>query len=78
MGSCVLFLVHGTVLQQWKYTDEESCQGRKKMISWLLNIRASDCWRIVQATLEESCKLIQKHKMDVRYNVNIKLSILNC
>ena len=52
-------------------TAEESCQRKKKALSWLLNNRASDCWRIVPATLEESCKQIQKPKMDMWYNVKI-------
>ena len=29
-----------------------------------------DCCTIVPVTIEESCKRIQKHKMDKRYNVN--------
>ena len=49
---------------------EESCQLRKK--DYLdLNNRAGECLKIVPATVEESCKRIQKHKMDVRYNVHI-------
>ena len=37
-------------------TVEEFCQHRKKKIScpWLLNNRASDCWTIVPATVEQS------------------------
>ena len=50
---------------------EESCQRRKKRLSWQLYNRASDCWRTVPATVGESCKRIQKHKMDMWYNVNI-------
>ena len=37
-------------------TVEELCQHRekKKSCSWLLNNRASDCWRIMPVTVEES------------------------
>ena len=52
-------------------TVEESCQRKKKKLSRLLNNRVSDCWRTVPATVEESCKLTQKHKMEVWYNANI-------
>ena len=52
-------------------TAVESCQRRKKRLSRLLNNRVSECWRIVPTNVEESCKRIQKHKMDVWYNVNI-------
>ena len=74
MGSCVLFLVHGTILQQWIPLLKNRVSAEKK-ISWLLNNRASNCWRIVPATVEEFCKRIQKHKMDVWYNVNIALTL---
>ena len=76
MGSCVLFLVHGTILQQWMPLLKNTLlknrvSAEKKRLSWLLNNRASEYWRIVPANLEESCKGIQKHKIDVWYNVNM-------
>ena len=42
------------VIRKWhmEFTVEESCQHRKNRLSWLLNNRASDCWRIVQMTSE--------------------------
>ena len=71
MGSWVLLLAHVTILQQWIQLLKKLCQRRKKRLSWLINNRASDCWRTVPATVEDSCKRIQKHKMDVWFNVNI-------
>ena len=56
-------------------TAEKSCQSRKKILAWLLNNCAGDCWRIVPATVEESCKRIQKHKMDLWYNVDIAAAL---
>ena len=50
-------------------------QEKKDRLTWLLNNRASDCWKILPTTIEESCKRIQKHKMDVWYNVNIASAI---
>ena len=51
---------------------EESCQRKKKRwLSWLLNNRASKCWRIVPVAVAESCKRFQKHKMGMWCNVNI-------
>ena len=52
MGSCVIFLARGTILQQWKIvpvTVEEICQR-------LLNNRASNCWKIMLVTVRESCQ----------------------
>ena len=45
-------------------TVEESCQHRtkKKSCSWLLNNRASDCWRIMPVTVEESCQSLLNNR----------------
>ena len=76
MGSCVIFLIHGTILQQRIPLLQNRVRAEKKdRLTWLLNNRASDCWKIVRATIEESCKRIQKHEMDVWYNVNIASAI---
>ena len=59
VGLCVVFLVHGTILQQWRrITAEEFCQHRKKKkpCLWLLKNRANHCWRIVPVTVEQSCQ----------------------
>ena len=76
MGSCVIFLIHGTILQQRIPLLQNRVRAEKKdRLTWLLNNRASDCWKILPTTIEESCKRIQKHKMDVWYNVNIASAI---
>ena len=57
-GSCVVFLVHGTILRQWTslLNNSASIEERKKSWPWLLKNRASHCWRIVPVTVEESCQ----------------------
>ena len=48
-------------------TIEEFSQHRKKKKScpWLMNNRASDCWTIVPATVEQSCQwLLKNHASD--------------
>ena len=58
------------------FWDQNRVRAEKKdRLTWLLNNRASDCWKILPTTIEESCKRIQKHKMDVWYNVNIASAI---
>ena len=54
-GSCVVFLVHGTILQQWTslLKDSAGIEKRKNF--------AHDCWRIVPATVEESCQWLSNN-----------------
>ena len=55
-GSCVLFLVYGTILQQCSslLKNSASIEDRKNL--------ASDCWRIVPATVKESCQWLLKNR----------------
>ena len=54
-GSCVVFLVPGTTLQQWSslLKNSASIEKRKNL--------ARDCWRIVPASVEESCQWLLKN-----------------
>ena len=49
LGSCVVFLVHGTILQQWTSLLKNSASIEKRKL-------ACDCWRIVPLTVEQSCQ----------------------
>ena len=52
--SCVVFLVHGTILQQWTSLVKNSISTEKNL--------ARDCWRIVPVTVEQSCQcLLNNH-----------------
>ena len=58
-GSCVVFLVHDTILQQWTSLLKNSAIiGKKPLCPWLLNNRASDCWAITPVTIEQSCQCL--------------------
>ena len=49
-GICVVFLVHGTILQQWtSLLKNSACIEKRKNLD-------RECWRIVQVTVEESCQ----------------------
>ena len=50
LGSCVVFLVHGTILQQWT-----SLLKNPASIEKIKNL-ASECWTIVPVTVEELCQ----------------------
>ena len=63
MGSCVVFLVNGVILQQRIPLLRNRVSAEKK--DYL------DCYTIVLVTVEETIKRIQKHEMDVWFNVNI-------
>ena len=61
-GSCVVFLVHGTILQQWTSLLKNSARIKKEKILFVtveescqppLSNLGSDCWRIISATVEE-------------------------
>ena len=57
MGSCVVFLGHGVILQQRIPLLKIRVSAEKK--DYL------DCCTIVPVTVEETSKRIQKHEMDV-------------
>ena len=57
MGSCVVFLVNGVILQQRIPLLRNRVSAEKK--DYL------DCYTIVLVTVEETIKRIQKHEMDV-------------
>ena len=56
IGTCVVFLVHGTILQQWTslLKNSASIEKRKNL--------ARDCWRIVPATVEKSCQWLLNNR----------------
>ena len=52
-GSCVIFLVHGTILQQWASLLKNSASvAVEESHQPLLNNRSSDCWKILPVTVE--------------------------
>ena len=62
-GSCAVFLVHGTILQQWSSLLKNSASiEKRKICPWLLNNPASDCWRIVPATVDQSCQWLLNNR----------------
>ena len=57
-GSCVVFLVHGTIIQQWTSLLKYSASLEKKNLGRY-------CWRIVSVTVEQSCQwLLNNHASD--------------
>ena len=77
IGSCVVFLVHGTILQQWAslLKNSASIEKRKNLVretveqscQRLLNnhasdSRASDCWTILPVTVEQLCQRLLKNR----------------
>ena len=65
-GSCVIFLVHGTILQQWASLLKNSASvAVEESHQPLLNNRSSDCWKILPVTVEQPCqtflKLVKEH-----------------
>ena len=73
VGSGVVFLVHGTILQQWSSLLKNSVSIEKKILlmtveqlcQWLLNNHASHCWTIVLETVEQLCQpLLNNHASD--------------
>ena len=63
VGSCVVFLVHGTILQQWTslLKNSASIEKRKNL--------ACDCWRIVPATVEESSQWLLNNRASDRWRI---------
>ena len=62
-GSCVVFLVHGTILQQWSSLLKNSASiEKRKICQWLLKNYTSDCWRIVPATVDQSCQWLLNNR----------------
>ena len=49
-GSCVVFPVYGTIIQQWTLLLKNSASIEKRK-----NL-ARDCWTIVPVTVEQSCQ----------------------
>ena len=61
--SCAVFLVHGTILQQWtSLLKNFAIIRKKKPCPWLLNNRANDCWTIVPVTIEQSCQWLLNNR----------------
>ena len=56
LGSCVVLLLHGTILQQWAslLNNSPSIEKRKNL--------ARDCWRIVPVRVEESCQWLLNNR----------------
>ena len=85
LRSCVVFLVHGTILQQWTslLKNSDSIEKRKNPVrdcwtivpvtaysyQWLLNNFASDCWTFVPVTIEELCQWLLKNRASVYWTI---------
>ena len=68
LNNRVIFLVHGTILEQWLalWKNRASKEKRKiiliteKLCHWLLKNCTSDCWAVVLVTVEESWQRLLK------------------
>ena len=64
-GSCVVFLIHDTILQQWTSLLKNIASKEKKSCPCLLKNCDVNCWTIVPVTVEQSCQcLLNYHSSD--------------
>ena len=61
-GSCVVFLIHDTILQQWISLLKNIASKEKTSCPCLLKNRGVNCWTIVPVTVEQSCQCLLNNR----------------